>query len=1023
MTRTLASALILLSLSGCGLFGGGTTDTDKPGLFDDPDSDGDGVNFDADCDDEDPSIFPGATERCDPADIDEDCNGLADNADPGATGGITVLHDADDDGYGEEASALSACEPSPGYIAVDGDCDDADPEIHPGAAEICDPADVDEDCNSVADDADPNVLALDQVEVWIDADGDGYGDAGRGALACDPPAGWVDESTDCDDDIDSIYPGATEVCDGADNDCDGYADGADVTEWYRDGDDHGYGGPDGRSACAQPEGFVSDSTDCDDDSADVYPTAPERCDGEDDDCDFAVDEADATDVSTWYRDADADGYGDATVTSTDCDAPTGYVADATDCDDTRGAIRPGGTEVCDTAGTDEDCDGYVDDDDWTTATSGMTAYYADSDGDTYGDPDVSEAACDRPTDHVTNDDDCDDSDATILPGGSEVCDADDDDEDCDGQADDDDTSVAASGKSTYYRDADADGYGVTTSTLSRCDLPSGYATLSTDCDDTTSARSPGRPEICDSANTDEDCDSLSDDNDSSVSASSCTTWHLDADADDYGLATSSLNRCEEPAGYTALGGDCLDSSASVNPGELEVCFDAVDDDCDGSERCDRTLNDADRQLVGEVAGDYAGCSVAGSDDQNSDGTDELFVGAYTNDAGGTDAGAAYLIEGGGSSTLDLSLATAIFIGEDAGDYAGISVAGLGDVNSDGRGDLLIGATGDDDGGSGAGKVYSLRGRMAGTVDLSIAYGKIVGENASDSAGVSVAAAGDVNNDGNPDALIGASGRSSNAGGVYLLTSLNAGVTDLSAATTILTGETSSDYAGLSVSGAGDVNADGYADFLAGAYGDDDGASSAGAAYLVLGPQSDTASLSTSDAKRRGVTSSDYAGYAVAGGGDVNNDGYDDVLIGAYGYGSYGAVYLELGPFTGTASLFLADARIEGSTGEIGRVIRIGGDIDGDAYGEILIGNPTDATDGSGAGSASVFLGAVSGTVSIPTADVYITGGASSERAGASVAFVGAQDGTAMSDLLIGATGDPDGGVSAGAAFLVSASGL
>src|SRR5206468_4229132 len=155
-------------------------------------------------------------------------------------------------------------------------------------------------------------------------------------------------------------------------------------------------------------------------------------------------------------DADADGFGDPAVTIRACSLPAGYGSVGTDCDDTSAASHPFGTEVCDPADTDEDCNGVADDADAGVASAGMSSWYADGDGDGYGDgPSV--VSCDAPVGDVATDGDCDDTDATISPSATELCDAADTDEDCDGLADDADRS--AIGLSTGYHDGDSDGYG------------------------------------------------------------------------------------------------------------------------------------------------------------------------------------------------------------------------------------------------------------------------------------------------------------------------------------------------------------------------------------------------------------------------------------------------------------------------------------------------------------------------------------------------------------------------------------
>ncbi len=266
-----------------------------------------------------------------------------------------------------------------------------------------------------------------------DADADGYC-AGTGP------------NDDCDDTNDAIHPGATEICDGIDNDCDGLTDDADpgITgrpTWYADADGDGYGNAAvSQLACNQPVGYVSNDDDCNDNpvnGVDIHPGATEICNGVDDDCDGLTDDADPgiTGQPTWYADADGDGYGNAAVSQLACNQPVGYVSNDDDCNDNPvngGNIYPGATEICN--GVDDDCDGLTDDDD--PGITGRPIWYADADGDNYGDPNVSQAACIQPIGFVSNDDDCDDNPVTgvnIHPGATEICNGIDDN--CDGMVD------------------------------------------------------------------------------------------------------------------------------------------------------------------------------------------------------------------------------------------------------------------------------------------------------------------------------------------------------------------------------------------------------------------------------------------------------------------------------------------------------------------------------------------------------------------------------------------------------------
>jgi hypothetical protein len=226
-----------------------------------------------DCNDTSADSHPGGVEVCGDS-LDNDCDGTVDN------GIVRWYRDGDGDGYGNPADSLLACTQPAGYIAAAGDCNDGSADSHPGGVEVCDS--LDNDCDGTVDNNAPT---------WYrDADGDGYGVASTSIRACTQPPGYVAIFGDCNDTSAAAYPGAPELCDSLDNDCNGIVDDNAPT-WYRDTDGDGYGllGATER-ACAQPLGYVAHAGDCNDGNPDVHPGALELTDCLDNDCDGTIDD-------------------------------------------------------------------------------------------------------------------------------------------------------------------------------------------------------------------------------------------------------------------------------------------------------------------------------------------------------------------------------------------------------------------------------------------------------------------------------------------------------------------------------------------------------------------------------------------------------------------------------------------------------------------------------------------------------------------------------------------------------------
>ncbi len=542
----------------------------------DKDADGDGYGASTDCDDTDPTIHPGADEYCDGA--DNDCDGLTDGS--LSVDAATYYLDGDGDGYGIDTDTETACDAPSGYAESSGDCDDDDADVSPAADEVCGDA-VDNDCDGGVDDA----AAIDAVTYYADVDEDTYGDELSATTSCTELSGMVTEGGDCDDAEGGVNPSAEEICDNIDNDCNGEIDddATDGSTYYVDSDGDGYGDPDlSETACSALGGYVDNDEDCNDNLGSINPDGEEVCDGEDNDCDGDTDEDDATDVVTWYLDADNDGYGVSTDTDIDCFQPDGYTDNADDCDDTEATTSPGEPEQC-SDGVDNDCDGTTDE----TSASDLTTWYLDSDGDGFGDAASTTDDCAQPSGYVSSDTDCDDDDADVNPDGEEVCDG--VDNDCDGDTDD----STASDATEYYEDNDNDGYGLESVSELACDAPTGYTSVPGDCDDTEATVSPGEDEVCDTI--DNDCDGDVDESD----ATDAGTWFIDDDNDGYGDAATTDTSCETPDGYTDNADDCDDTDDSVNPDADEVCSDSTDNDSEASFRpgdelaCYTTYNDCD----------------------------------------------------------------------------------------------------------------------------------------------------------------------------------------------------------------------------------------------------------------------------------------------------------------------------------------------------------------------------------------------------------------------------------------------
>ena len=527
-----------------------------------------------DCDENSAEINPDANEKCNQ--VDDNCDDIIDSED---SEGCEVYYlNGDGDPVGVELATKCLCGPAAPYdTQIAGDCEDDEPGIYPGQIEKCNG--FDDNCDDLVD---PIGLS-DCIDYFFDGDKDGHGDSDDSICACGPQGLYTQTAgLDCDDENPAIYPGAEEICNGVDDNCDDIMDPVGApgcTDWYQDVDEDNFGNPgNAKCQCAASETHpVDNGDDCNDLNKDVSPVAEEICNQIDDNCDNEIDPEDSGECEIYYKDEDIDQFGMADDAACLCTALAPYLTKtAGDCNDDNDAIHPGVTELCNQV--DDDCDGIVDPE---GATQGCMDYFQDGDSDGFGDPaGPSICTCGAQGEFkVANDDDCNDDNKDIHPDAAETCNGYDDN--CDETVDQENSQ----GCVAHYLDNDHDGYGdPQVSPLCLCwgkEYPAypNYTTAANgDCDDTKKGVYPGAPEVCNGL--DDNCDQSTD----PEGTSGCSTAYYDADGDTYAMAgaqTKCLCAGDKVKPWSGTQpGDCNDQSAVIKPGANEVCDDK-DNNCDG----------------------------------------------------------------------------------------------------------------------------------------------------------------------------------------------------------------------------------------------------------------------------------------------------------------------------------------------------------------------------------------------------------------------------------------------------------
>jgi len=424
-------------------------------------------------------------------------------------------------------------------------------------------------------------------------------------------------------------------------------------------------------------------------------------------------------------------------------------------------------------------------------------------------------------------------------------------------------------------------------------------------------------------------------------------------------------------------------------------------------------------------------------DFNGDGIDDVIVGASYDDDAGQASGCAFIFFGNHSSSspINASDANVKLIGETAGDTFGTSVSSAGDFNNDGFDDVIVSAPYNKAIDVGSGRAYIIFGKTNPPNVIHASNADVIfnGEAFLDTFGFSVSSAGDFNNDGFDDILVGApqdddGGAESGCSFIFFGSSNPPSIIDAANADIKLIGEDTEDDFGFTVSSIGDFNADGFSDVIVGARWDDDGGDKSGCAFIFFGSANPPVQIDAANAnvKLIGKDSGDYFGYCVSSAGDFNDDGFDDTIVGALNVvnngSKSGCAYIFFGNTNPLVVIDAsnADVKIIGETmlGRLGISVSYAGDLNHDGIDDVILGCHYETID-SKPGDVIVFFGSKNPptTINASKADIKITGEDADDQFGNSISSAGDFNIDGVTDIIVGARNSDDSGDYSGCAFI------